>query len=186
MSLSRGTSDNNRLTFRQYVTYVIKCLVGISIVFPALILLPAWRIDISWTIVSLMLAITYDNNSRTGIERMKGNIAGSFTGLTCQLLSRAVSHTGLLQLPHYWNLYISSIVGIAIVITICLKTGNIAASRTALVAFFIVMMYDDTYSTWQGAIARMVAVVTGCLLGLTINHLSSLIENRAHRISKRK
>jgi len=46
----------------------------------------------------------------------------------------------------------------------------IAVCRTALVAFIIVMIFEEAHSSWTGAIYRMASVIVGCLIGLIINH----------------
>jgi NhaP-type Na+/H+ or K+/H+ antiporter len=46
----------------------------------------------------------------------------------------------------------------------------IGVCRTALVAFIIVMIFEEAHSSWTGAIYRMISVVLGCLIGLVINY----------------
>jgi hypothetical protein len=47
----------------------------------------------------------------------------------------------------------------------------VGVCRTALVGFIIVMIYEETHSSWTGAIYRMVGVVLGCTIGLAINYI---------------
>jgi hypothetical protein len=37
------------------------------------------------------------------------------------------------------------------------------------------MIYEETHSSWTGAIYRMVGVVLGCLIGLAINYIFRMI-----------
>jgi uncharacterized membrane protein YgaE (UPF0421/DUF939 family) len=60
---------------------------------------------------------------------------------------------------------------VAITIAICFKLKLIGVSRTALVAFIIVMLYEEANSSWQWAVYRMATVVAGCLIGLLINYV---------------
>jgi uncharacterized membrane protein YgaE (UPF0421/DUF939 family) len=56
-------------------------------------------------------------------------------------------------------------------ILLCFTLDLIGVCRTALVGFIIVMIYEETHSSWTGAIYRMVGVVLGCLIGLGINYI---------------
>jgi uncharacterized membrane protein YgaE (UPF0421/DUF939 family) len=61
-------------------------------------------------------------------------------------------------------------VGVALTIAICFNLNLIGVSRTALVAFIIVVLYEEAHSSWEGAAYRMASVVVGCLIGLVINY----------------
>ncbi len=61
--------------------------------------------------------------------------------------------------------------GVVATIVLCFNMDLVGVCRTALVGFIIVMIYEETHSSWTGAIYRMVGVVLGCLIGLAINYL---------------
>jgi multisubunit Na+/H+ antiporter MnhE subunit len=48
---------------------------------------------------------------------------------------------------------------------------SIEVSRTALVAFIIVVLYEEARSSWDVAAYRMASVIAGCLIGLVINYV---------------
>jgi uncharacterized membrane protein YgaE (UPF0421/DUF939 family) len=87
---------------------------------------------------------------------MKGNVLGSAAGLFAFFLHNP---------PNLLTICI----GVALTIAICFKLKLIGVSRTALVAFIIVMLYEEAHSSWEGAVYRMASVVVGCLIGLVIN-----------------
>jgi uncharacterized membrane protein YgaE (UPF0421/DUF939 family) len=89
---------------------------------------------------------------------MRGNIVGSLVGMIMYLLH---SPPNLLTIC----------LGVVATILLCFNLDLVAVCRTALVGFIIVMIYEETHSSWTGAIYRMVGVVLGCLIGLAINYL---------------
>lgn len=170
--------EKGGMTPAQFGAYLLKCILGTSLVYPLYILLPDWRVDTGWMMVSLMLSITHDNNSKAATDRMKGNIVGSLAGLGCWFVRAALAIYG--GFGHDAALFISILSGIILVLAICLLCRIVAVARTALVAFFIVMIYEDNHQTWQGALLRMSAVVAGCVLGLLVNRCFA----RANRSGK--
>ena len=110
-----------------------------------------------WVLISILLSITHDNNSKVAYDRMKGNLLGSTAGLCAFFLHNP---------PNLWTICI----GVAMTIALCFHLKLIGVSRTALVAFIIVMLYEEAHSSWEGAVYRMTAVVAGCLIGLVINY----------------
>ena len=108
-------------------------------------------------LISILLSITHDNNSKVAYDRMKGNILGSAVGLFAFFLHNP---------PNLLTICI----GVAMTIAICFKLKLIGVSRTALVAFIIVVLYEEAHSSWEGAVYRMASVVVGCLIGLVINY----------------
>ena len=71
--------------------------------------------------------------------------------------------------------------GVAVTITICFCLNLISVSRTALVGFIIVVIYEEAHSSWEGAIYRLVSVVVGCWIGLVINYTFREISMRFFR-----
>ena len=140
-----------------FYEYVAKCLVGVSVGYLLMRAFPRESGQYYWVLISVVLSITHDNNSKVAVDRMRGNIVGSVVGLLVFFLHNPP------------NLATISI-GVIMVITLCFALDLIGVCRTALVGFIIVMMYEADHSSWTGAIYRMITVVGGCLLGLAINY----------------
>jgi uncharacterized membrane protein YccC len=68
----------NTLVFYEYV---VKCLVGVSVGYLLMRAFPRESGQYYWVLLSVVLSITHDNNSKVGIDRMRGNIVGSVVGL---------------------------------------------------------------------------------------------------------
>ena len=109
-----------------------------------------------WLLLSILLSITHDNSSKVAFDRMKGNIVGSLAGLFAHFLHNPPN-------------LLTICVGVVTTVTICSFLKLIDVSRTALVAFVIVVLYEETHSSWEGAVYRMGSVVVGCFIGLVIN-----------------
>jgi uncharacterized membrane protein YccC len=141
-----------------FYEYVVKCLVGVSAGYLLMRAFPRESGGFYWVLLSVVLSITHDNNSKVGVDRMRGNLIGSVVGLLVFFLHNP---------PNLLTICI----GVVMVITLCWGLDLIGVCRTALVGFLIVMMYEADHSSWTGAIYRMACVVGGCLLGLLINYI---------------
>jgi uncharacterized membrane protein YgaE (UPF0421/DUF939 family) len=161
MGVAMGRFDlvtrGNSLAFCEYV---VKCLVGVSIGYLLMKTFPRESGQYYWLLISVVLSITHDNNSKVALDRMRGNVIGSLVGFAVFLLHRPP------------NLLTISI-GVAISVTVCFALDLISVCRTALVGFIIVIMYEGEHGSWTGAIYRMLGVVLGCTLGLAINYTFS-------------
>ncbi len=141
----------------EFCEYNVKCYVGVAVGYVLYKAFPQYSGLYLWMLLSILLSITHDNNSKVAYDRMKGNVLGSAVGLFAFLLHNP---------PNLLTICI----GVAMTITICFKLKLIGVSRTALVAFIIVMLYEEAHSSWEGAVYRMASVVVGCLIGLVINY----------------
>jgi uncharacterized membrane protein YgaE (UPF0421/DUF939 family) len=141
----------------EFYEYIVKCLAGVTVGYLLLKAFPAQSGQLSWLLISILLSITHDNNSKAAYDRMRGNIAGSLVGL-------------LMFLLHNPPNLLTVCIGVVVTITLCFNLDLISVCRTALVAFIIVMIFEETHSSWTGAIYRMVSVVLGCVIGLVINY----------------
>jgi uncharacterized membrane protein YgaE (UPF0421/DUF939 family) len=141
----------------EFYEYIVKCLAGVTVGYILLKAFPEQSGQYSWLLISILLSITHDNNSKAAHDRMRGNIVGSLVGLFMFFLHKP---------PNLLTICI----GVVVVIVLCFNLDLIAVCRTALVGFIIVMIYEEAHSSWMGAIYRMVSVVLGCLIGLIINH----------------
>ena len=88
-------------------------------------------------LISILLSITHDNNSKVAYDRMKGNVLGSPVGLFAFFLHNP---------PNLLTICI----GVALTIAICLAETD-RRLTTALVAFIIVVLYEEAHSSWEGA-----------------------------------
>jgi uncharacterized membrane protein YgaE (UPF0421/DUF939 family) len=141
----------------EFYEYIVKCLAGVSVGYVLLKAFPQESGQYSWLLISILLSITHDNNSKAAHDRMRGNIVGSLVGFIVFFLRNP---------PNLLTIGI----GVVVTITLCFRLDLIGVCRTALVAFIIVVIYEEAHSSWMGAIYRMVSVVLGCLIGLVINH----------------
>ena len=157
------------ITPYEFVEYIIKCVTGVSAIFPLFMLFPDWHDDIYWMIISLMISMTYNNESKAAIERMRGNVIGSIVGGGCWFLKAFLTKYGTIAVNQNAALLLCIIIGLVVIITACAGLKMISVARTALVGFFIVIIYEDHHHSWQGAIIRLASVVTGCMAGLCIN-----------------
>ncbi|MFT4204887.1 MAG: FUSC family protein [Chitinophagaceae bacterium] len=154
----------------QLLEYIIKCIVGVAGTFLLFLIFPTFHDQLYWVIISVMLSITYDNDSKAAVDRMKGNLMGSIVGLIGYFLEMFVNRTDVFsQFTAPASSLVLIITGVIITIVLCALLGFISVTRTALVAYFIVMIYEDNHHSYYGAIMRLVSTVTGCLLGLIIN-----------------
>jgi uncharacterized membrane protein YgaE (UPF0421/DUF939 family) len=146
----------------EFYEYIVKCLAGVSVGYLLLKAFPEQSGQYSWLLISILLSITHDNNSKAAHDRMRGNVVGSLVGLSVFFLHRPPN-------------LLTVCIGVAVTIAICFELDLIGVCRTALVAFIIVVIFEEAHSSWLGAIYRMVSVVLGCLIGLVINYTSRKI-----------
>jgi len=146
-------TQGNTLAFWEYI---VKCLVGVTVGYLLMKAFPQQSGLYYWVLISVVLSITHDNNSKNALDRMRGNIVGSVVGLLVFFLHNP---------PNLLTICI----GVVAIIVVCFALDLIAVCRTALVGFIIVMMYEGDHGSWTGAIWRMVSVILGCMLGLAIN-----------------
>ena len=145
-----------RVSTLEFCEYNVKCLVGVTLGYVLYKAFPQYSGQYLWLLISILLSITHDNNSKVAFDRMRGNVLGSAVGLFAYFLHNP---------PNLLTICI----GVATTIAICFKLKLIGVSRTALVAFIIVVLYAESHSSWDGAVYRMASVVVGCLIGLIIN-----------------
>jgi uncharacterized membrane protein YgaE (UPF0421/DUF939 family) len=153
----KSFKENTQSHTFEFYEYIVKCLVGVSVGYLLLKAFPGQSGQYSWLLISILLSITHDNNSKAAHDRMRGNIVGSLVGLVMFLLHNP---------PNLLTVGI----GVVVTIALCFNLDLIGVCRTALVGFIIVMIYEEAHSSWTGAIYRMVSVVLGCLIGLVINY----------------
>jgi len=138
--------------------YIAKCLAGVTVAYLLLIAFPHQKSQCLWLLISMLLSITHDNDSKVARHRMRANIIGPLVGLIMFLLIPPPS------LPAVF-------IGVVLTVLICFKLNLMQPCRTALVGLIIVMAYEKTENDWMGAIYRMSSVVAGCLIALLLNYL---------------
>jgi uncharacterized membrane protein YgaE (UPF0421/DUF939 family) len=141
-----------------FCEYNLKCFVGVAVGYLLYRAFPEQSGQFLWLLISILLAITHDNSSKVAYDRMRGNVVGSLVGLFAYFLHNPVN-------------LLTICVGVAITIAICWFLKLISVARTALVAFVIVVLYEEAHSSWEGAVYRMASVVVGCFIGLVINYV---------------
>lgn len=151
----KEVTQGNSIMFYEYIA---KCVTGVSVGYLLMRAFPRQSGQYYWLLISILLSITHDNNSKVALDRMRGNIVGSLVGMIMYLLH---SPPNLLTIC----------LGVVATIVLCFNMDLVGVCRTALVGFIIVMIYEETHSSWTGAIYRMVGVVLGCSIGLAINHI---------------
>jgi uncharacterized membrane protein YgaE (UPF0421/DUF939 family) len=138
--------------------YNLKCLAGVAVGYLLYRAFPEQSGELLWVLLSILLSITHDNNSKVAYDRMKGNVVGSLVGLAAYFLHNPAN-------------LLTICLGVAASIAICSLLRLIGVVRTALVAYIIVVLYEESHSGWQGAVYRVASVLTGCFIGLVINNV---------------
>src|SRR5580692_2499812 len=132
--------------------YILKCIIGTSVCYDLFIRFPNY--PFYWSMLSVALVFTVENNNELAYDRMKANILGCIIGLF------------LYFIPLDTLLLI--IIGISLVIYMgtILRLENVI--RTALAALIIVVVKQGMDKEWWVALSRMICVVVGCLVALFV------------------
>lgn len=142
--------------------YAAKCVTGIFLCFPIFIFLNQW-VDYTWSLISVMLVLSPEGTDALALAltRIKANFVGAGTGLLILLL----------QIPSPWNLAAGAIISLFI----CDRLKLNAGARSTLAAMIIILLHQEgTFAgphPWDSALSRIIAVVSGCLLGLLITYV---------------
>ncbi len=145
------------------VIYVFRCLIGFLIGYQ--LYLNFKQYEAYWTLLSIILVISPEakDAKRLSIERFKSNLIGSILGLLCFIL-------------HEPNVYLM-LFGIVLTVVVCYYFQLMNVARTAMVAFIIVTISEQTQLTWLAAVYRFTSVTIGCFVGLSITILTSYLIN---------
>lgn len=142
--------------------YAAKCVTGILLCFPIFIFLNQW-VDYTWSLISVTLVLSPEGKDALdlALTRIKANFVGSGTGILILLL----------HIPSPWNLAAGAIISLFI----CDRLKLNAGARSTLVAMIIILLHQEgTFAganLWDSALSRIVAVISGCLLGLLITYV---------------
>lgn len=139
---------------RSLLIYIIKCAAGTVTVF-AISSLIHYK-NIGWSLISVLLVLSPEGKDAVtlALTRIKANVIGAGTGLLCLLISPT----------NMWIL----VLGVAIAISMCYILKLDAGARSALAATIIIMLHPEGAHVWDTALERVIAVFSGCLLGLII------------------
>jgi uncharacterized membrane protein YccC len=150
--------------------YMLKCMTGLFICYLLYKNFP--RHQFFWSMISVLLVFTLDDTdgNKLAYDRMKANVLGSLIGL-------------LLFLIYPPNIFTISI---GILITILIGTGiNLGnATRSALASVLIVMIHEQQEGSWKIAVERVFCVVAGCVAGLIVTFVFSLLSGRINKPEK--
>ena len=145
------------------VIYAFRCLIGFLIGYQLYLHFPHY--EAYWTLLSIILVISPEakDAKRLSIERFKSNVIGSLLGLGCFIVYEP-------------NIYIM-LLGIVLTVMVCYLFQLMNVARTAIVAFIIVAIHEQTQLSWLPAVYRFASVTVGCLIGLSITMLTSFLIN---------
>lgn len=142
--------------------YAAKCVTGILLCFPIYMFLREW-VDYTWSLISVILVLSPEGKDAVdlALTRIKANFIGAGTGILILLL----------QIPSPWNLA----AGAMISLFICDRFKLNAGARSTLAALIIILLHQEGSNgeahLWDSALSRIIAVVSGCLLGLLITYV---------------
>ncbi len=152
------------LRSRDFVTYIIKCVIGGLFCYFVYRLFPQHQLN--WSIISVLLVLSPDHNDSVNLAfaRIKANIIGASVGLFAFLI-------------HPSN---AIVLACAIVATIlvCYFLKLAAPTRSALAALIIVLMPQEKLNTEIAAVERMLCVIFGCAVGLVTTYAFAIGERR--------
>lgn len=145
------------LRYKILAVYIAKCVTGILLCTVVSLFLKTW-IDYTWCIISVVLVLSPEGKDAVelALTRIKANLTGATTGILVLLL----------QVPNPWNLATGAIISLFICDQLKLNAG----ARSTLVATIIILLYPEGAHVWDSALSRVLAVVTGCVLGLAITY----------------
>ncbi|CAN5446506.1 hypothetical protein BH11BAC2_BH11BAC2_15080 [soil metagenome] len=142
---------------KSLLIYIAKCVSGTLLVYLLSALLD--YSDIAWCLISVILVLSADGKDSVplAVTRIKANFVGAAVGVICLLISTT-------------NMWILS-AGLSLTLAFCYIFKLDSGIRSALAATIIIMLHEDGRHVWDSAIIRIIAVLTGCLIGLLITYL---------------
>jgi uncharacterized membrane protein YgaE (UPF0421/DUF939 family) len=149
---------------RDFIIYVVKCLIGALFCYFLYKLFPQHQLN--WSIISVLLVLSPDHKDSVNlaVSRIKANIIGASVGLCAFLI-------------HPSN---AIVLACAIVATIfiCYFLKLAAPARSALAALIIVLIPQEKLNTEIAALERMICVILGCAVGLIITYAFAIGESK--------
>ncbi|MDM1395858.1 FUSC family protein [Myroides odoratimimus] len=158
-----------RIITSPVIIYTTRCFIGFYIGYLLFLKYPNY--EILWTLISIMLVISPEgqNSKKLSVERFKSNLVGSAVGLVCLEI-------------HPNPDFLISLLGVFLTIMTCYLFKILNMARVALVALIIILVQPHTASSVEATpLFRCLAVTLGCVIGLTITVLTSMIIRRLKR-----
>lgn len=152
----------NKQVFLSNIPYLLKCLTGVIICYILYKEFPQY--PFYWAIVSVVIALAPDNSNRQAYDRMKANILGCAVGLSLYPV----------HVPHLLLLCI----GITLTIGVGIALRLTSTLRSAMAALIIILIHEEQVKQWYLPLERVLCVVAGCLVALTV----TLVFNQIPRI----
>lgn len=154
-----------RIITSQLIIYTTRCLLGFAIGYRLMLSFPEH--ELFWLLLSIILVISPEgkDSRRLTIERVRSNFIGSFVGLFCVLISEELSFALMLC-------------GITVTSLICHLFRVMNMARVAIVALLIILLQPHLSAIQLTPLLRFATVSAGCLIGLTITVLSSMLLRR--------
>lgn len=148
----------SRFINSQFITYVIRCLIGFLIGY--LLILYFTGIDLFWALLSIILVISPEENQakKLTIDRFKSNFLGSLSGLIVFLL----------EIEDIYKV----ILGIIVTCVLCRIFDLLNVARSAIVALLIILL-EHKGDGIMSPIIRFGSVALGCFIGLGVTLTTS-------------
>jgi uncharacterized membrane protein YgaE (UPF0421/DUF939 family) len=145
------------LRHQNLLAYIGKSVSGILLCTVLSHFLGGW-IDYPWSLISLMMVLSPEGRDALdlALTRVKANCVGAAVGIPILLL--------LVPVP--WNM----VMGAALSLYLCDRLGLNVAARSTLAAVIIVLIQREGAHPWEGAVNRVLAVMTGCFLGWLVTY----------------
>jgi uncharacterized membrane protein YccC len=146
------------LRTKNLIVYTGKCMSGVLLCYIMSLYLSHW-IDYPWSLISVLLVLSPEGTDalELALTRMKANLVGACVGVLI-LFS---------DLPTPWNMMVGAGLSLFACDRLKLNTG----ARSTLVAMIIILLHSGEAHPWDAGLSRVLAVVTGCLLGLGITFI---------------
>ena len=147
----------NKSAYLSHLVYVAKLIVGVIVCYILYKSFPQY--PFYWSLVSVVLAISIDNNNNQAYDRIKANTLGCAVGICLYPL----------DLPELLIICI----GVIIIIFLGIGFKIIGTLRSALSSLIIVTLQVEQTKHWYIALERVGCVVTGCVVALLITVIAN-------------
>ncbi|SEN14250.1 Fusaric acid resistance protein-like [bacterium A37T11] len=134
--------------------YILKCIIGVTVCYAIYRMFPQY--PIYWSIISVVIVFTPDNDRQLAFDRIKANILGSGIGILVYFI----------PLPNF----LLFILGVALTSFVGIVLGLGTTIRPALAAVIIVLIEEQNIleKAYVVAIERVLCVLLGCTVALII------------------
>ena len=145
--------------------YVLKCTLGAAICYWLYTMFPQY--PLFWSIISVVLVVSPENDTKLPYLRMEGNVLGSMVGLLVFFLP--------------FPTLVLLCLGISITVIAGLLLQLKMSIRTAAAASIIVLFQEKSEHSWSVALQRVGCVLVGCVVGFIITIVFTRIEKIAEK-----